>query len=98
MSIKLLFSEYFEIDDGVLDVYGALNICIDADLPLFIDPFLLFSSEKPEYIELHGQVVNHLIQLKKLAVSEQNPDIRLFQFPEVKQNWLGLCKCRAVQC
>jgi len=92
MSIKLLFSEYFEIDGGVLDAYGALNICIDADLPLFIDPFLLFSSEKPEYIELHAQVVNHLIQLKKLAVSDQNSDIRLFQFPEVKQNWLGLCK------
>ena len=92
MSIKLLFSEYFEIDAGVLDTYGALNICIDADLPLFIDPFLLFSSEKPEYINLHEQIVGHLIKLKKLATGNQNSDIRLFQFPEVKQNWLGLCK------
>jgi len=92
MSIKLLFSEYFEIDSEVLDDYGALNICIDADLPLFIDPFLMFSSEKPEYIELHEQIVSHLIQLKDLATTNQGTDIRLFQFPEIKQNWLGLCK------
>jgi hypothetical protein len=92
MSIKLLFSEYFEIDMDVLDSYGALNICIDADLPLFIDPFLLFASEKPKYTELHDQIVNHLISLKELATNGINPDIRLFQFPEVKQNWLGLCK------
>lgn len=92
MSIKLLFSEYFEIDSEVLDDYGALNICIDADLPLFIDPFLMFSSEKPEYIDLHEQIVDHLIQLKDLATNQQSSDIRLFQFPEIKQNWLGLCK------
>jgi len=92
MSIKLLFSEYFEIDSEVLDEYGTLNICIDADLPLFIDPFLMFSSEKQEYIELHEKIVGHLIQLKGLATSNQSPDPRLFQFPEIKQNWLGLCK------
>ena len=92
MSIKLLFSEYFEIDGNVLDTYGALNICIDADLPLFIDPFLLFSSEKPEYVKLHDQIVNHLILLKELATDNPGADTRLFQFPEIKQNWLGLCK------
>jgi len=92
MSIKLLFSEYFEIDGDILDEYGALNICIDADLPLFIDPFLLFSSEKAEYIELHNQIVNHLIQLKDLAITDSSSDVRLFQFSEIKQNWLGLCK------
>ena len=92
MSIKLLFSEYFEIDSEILDKYGALNICIDTDLPLFIDPFLMFSSEKEEYVELHEQVVGHLIQLKELATNNPSTDIRLFQFPEIKQNWLGLCK------
>ncbi len=43
------FNEYFGIDAETLDTYGALNISIVNDLPLFIDPFLLFNSEKDEY-------------------------------------------------
>ncbi len=92
MSVQLLFSEYFGIDKSVMDDYGALNLCIEADLPLFIDPFLLFASEKEEYVELHENIVQHLISLRKLAVENPNSDLALFQFPEVKQNWLGLCK------
>ncbi|WP_417422469.1 hypothetical protein [Halomonas sp.] len=92
MSVQLLFSEYFGIDKRVMDSYGALNICIEADLPLFIDPFLLFASEKDEYVELHDNIVDHLINLRKLAVENPDVDLRLFQFPEIKQNWLGLCK------
>ena len=37
---KLLFSDYFDIDKKILEEYNALNICLTADLPLFIDPFL----------------------------------------------------------
>jgi len=92
MSVQLLFSEYFYVDKNVMDEYGALNICIDADLPLFIDPFLLFASEKQEYLDLHAKIVNHLINLRKLAIENPNADLKLFQFPEIKQNWLGLCK------
>jgi hypothetical protein len=92
MSFKLFFSDYFEIDAKVLDDYGALNICVDADLPLFVDPFLLFASKKAEYIHWHKKIVDHLIHLKHIAVNEPESDLRLFQFPEVKQNWLGMCK------
>lgn len=92
MSIRLFFSEYFEVDENILDSYGALNICIDSDLPLFIDPFLLFASKKAEYIELHEQIVNHLINLKSFATDNPHANLKLFQFPEVKQNWLGWCK------
>lgn len=92
MNIKLLFSEYFELDGSVLDNYGELNICIDSDLPLFIDPFLLFASKKVEYVKLHDQIVHHLINLKNLANENPHINLKLFQFPEVKQNWLGLCK------
>ncbi len=93
MSIKLLFSEYFEIEEKSLDNFGALNMCLDADLPLFIDPFLLFASEKPEYKKLHDEIVAHLIFLKELALKDGNSTNRnLFKFPEIKQNWLGLCK------
>ena len=93
MSIKLIFSEYFEIDEEYLDKHGALNICIDADLPLFLDPFLLFASDKPEYIKQHDKIVKHLIFLKEVALKDgSNADTNLFKFPEIKQNWHGLCK------
>ena len=92
MNSQLTFSEYFDIDSSVLDEHGALNLCIEADLPLFIDPFLLFSSERPEYQKLHDQIVGHLIKLKELATMNPNTNLALFQFHEVKQNWLGVCK------
>jgi hypothetical protein len=64
---QLLFSDYFGISKSALDEYGALNICLEADLPLFIDPFLLFASEKEEYQTLHNIIVAHLISLKQLG-------------------------------
>ena len=30
---------------------------LDEDIPLYIDPFLLWNSEKPEYVEQHKQLV-----------------------------------------
>lgn len=93
-NFKLLFSDYFETDNTVLENYGALNICLSSDLPMFIDPFLLFASEKKEYKELHKKVVSHLIILKEYAIENEGKDvdINLFRFPEIKQNWLGLSK------
>jgi hypothetical protein len=61
MNSQLLFADYFGIDQKVMDDYGALNICLEADLPLFIDPFLLFSSDNEEYRKLHDKIVGHLI-------------------------------------
>lgn len=89
---KLLFTEYFNIQESIMTNYGALNICLSSDLPLFIDPFLLFASEKKEYKELHKHVVNHLLFLKEYATENliTDLDVNLFAFPEIKQNWLGL--------
>lgn len=92
MNPQLLFTDYFEIDPSTLDQYGALNICLEADLPLFIDPFLLFASGSPDYQRLHDEVVGHLILLRNLAVANPGIGSTLFQFPEVRQNWLGVCK------
>lgn len=91
---KLLFSEYFEIKESDLSDYGALNICLSSDLPLFIDPFLLFASDKAEYKKLHKHVVDHLLLLKGYATENNGKDVnlRLFRFPEIKQNWLGLAE------
>ena len=90
MNPQLLFNEYFEIDQKVVDRYGALNICVEADLPLFVDPFLLFSSENPEYQALHDKIVGHLIFLRELASNNPSIGPSLFKFPEVPQNWLGM--------
>lgn len=91
MELKLLFSDYFNIPSGIIDEYGALDICINSDLPLFIDPFLLFASEKEEYKELHDYIVKHLIELKNIALKDNsNTNLNIFKFPEIRQNWLGL--------
>ncbi len=93
-NFKLLFNEYFGLNENVLDKYGALNICLSADLPLFIDPFLLFASEKVTYKKLHSQVVEHLIHLKGIALDSKGVGVNknLFSFPEISQNWLGMSK------
>jgi len=93
-NFKLLFSDYFEIDNSTLEKFGALNICLSSDLPMFIDPFLLFASKKPEYKILHKKVVEHLLILKEYATAYNGLDVNvnLFRFPEIKQNWLGLSK------
>lgn len=85
----LLFSDYFEIHSSLLEDYGALNICLEADLPLFIDPFLLFASNKTAYQQLHREIVTHLVRLKQIALSGNSGNLSIFQFPEVSQNWLG---------
>lgn len=40
------FSDRFRVSPYVLDRYGAFDISVVSDLPLFIDPFLLFNSQK----------------------------------------------------
>ena len=42
--IKVYFSDYFDIEEDVIESYGAVNISLINDLPLFIDPFLLFKA------------------------------------------------------
>lgn len=68
------------------------NISIVTDSPLFIDPFLLFHSEKSEYVELHKQIIEYLMFLRDRAAEGRVSDGQLrnwYCFPEVKQNWLG---------
>src|ERR1017187_8729383 len=69
-----------------------MNISLVNDLPLFIDPFLLFNSRKPEYRALHDEIISYLRFLRDRAVEGTIDDALLeagFTFREVKQNWLG---------
>lgn len=85
-------SDHFGIGENVFEEYGALNVSVINDLPLFIDPFLLFHSEKSEYIELHEQIIKYLVFLRDRAAAGSVSEGQLqnwYCFPEVKQNWLG---------
>ena len=58
--MELYLSQYLCIEPGVLDTYGAFDVSVASDLPLFIDPFLLFHSDKPEYQALHEGILKYL--------------------------------------
>jgi hypothetical protein len=86
------FSDFFNISEETLQKFGAFNISLINDLPLFIDPFLLFGGEKVEYQKLHDEIINYLVFLKEKAATESMTDAQVkawYCFPEVKQNWLG---------
>ncbi|MEI9904448.1 MAG: hypothetical protein WDN06_11095 [Asticcacaulis sp.] len=86
------FSDTFRLDDKLLERYGAFDISLVNDLPLFIDPFLLFHSEKKEYQALHNNIIEYMVFLRDKA-SEGAADEGLLKnwycFPEVRQNWFG---------
>lgn len=89
--MDLYFSDYFEVDKASLEEYGAFDISLATDLPLFIDPFLLFNSDKAEYQELHEDIVKYLKFLRDEARLDMNLGLlrAWYTFKEVKQNWLG---------
>lgn len=90
----LYFSDYFEVDKKILEKYGAYDISLINDLPLFIDPFLLFNSNKKQYRDLHDNMLDYLRFLKNKSVGKKVNDALIkswYTFPEVKQNWLGFC-------
>ena len=91
--IAVYFSDCFDVDEDIIEEYGAVNISLINDLPLFIDPFLLFNSEKKEYQDIHLEMINYLqfLQEQSLNTSTLSSGMRQawFMFSEVKQNWLG---------
>lgn len=90
--IKVYFSDYFEVPQGEVEGYGAFNISVVNDLPLFVDPFLLFNSDKPEYKALHDEIISYLQFLRNKAAIGQVPSgliASLYCFHEVKENWMG---------
>ena len=92
--MKLYFSDVFDVAEETLDAYGAFNVSLVTDLPLFIDPFLLFNSEDPEYRALHDDIIRYLRFLKDRSVEGSvNPDLlrAWYYFSEVEQNCLGFC-------
>lgn len=92
MDLYLYFSDIFNVSPKVLDKYGAFNISLVTDLPLFIDPFLLFNSKKRAYRQLHDDMIKYLRFLKdKSTAGYVSPALlkSWYHFSEVKENWLG---------
>lgn len=91
---KIYFSDFFEVTPETVSEYGAFNISLINDLPLFIDPFLLFNSDNVKYQELHAEMIGYVQFLK----SHSEHELPLgtvkdwFFFPEIKENWLGYSK------
>ena len=86
--IQVHFTDFLDVDPDDIAAYGAFNVSLINDLPLFIDPFLLFSSDKPEYQALHDEMIRYLRFLREKS---EGGAIRRgllhawFTFPEVKQ-------------
>ena len=90
--MKIYFSDFFKTPPEKLEEYGAFNISLINDLPLFIDPFLLFNSPKPEYQELHHEIIRYVSFLRDMAETKNlKPGLikSWFHFPEIKENWFG---------
>ena len=90
--MDLYFSDHFKVRKADLEKYGAFNISLISDLPLFIDPFLLFNSKNEEYRRLHAEIIEYLIFLKDKSASGSIDDGALrawYVFKEVRQNWFG---------
>jgi hypothetical protein len=94
-SARIYFTDFFDVPADVLSRYGAFNISCVVDLPLFIDPFLLFTSRKKEYRALHQEMIEYLYFLRDKSTegSISNGLLKAWYcFPEVRQNRLGFCE------
>jgi hypothetical protein len=93
--MDLYFSDAFKVQPKTIDRYGAFNISLVSDLPLFVDPFLIFNSRRPRYRQLHKGIVRYLRFLyKKAKTGSLTPDLiaAWYRFPEITENWLGFAE------
>jgi hypothetical protein len=90
--VAIYFSDFFGVSPQLLEDYGAFDVSLVNDLPLFVDPFLLFYSENPEYKQLHDEIIRYLLFLREISRRGVSSEAELklwFYFREVKENWLG---------
>lgn len=92
---NIYFSDVFGVPPEVLEAYGAFNVALVNDLPLFVDPFLLYDSKNAVYRELHDGIITYLCFLRDRAAAGEMNTASISQwllFKEIKQNWLGFSK------
>lgn len=87
----MFFSEKFQVSSELIKEYGAVDISLVCDVPLFIDPMLIFNSEKEIYKNLHRSIVRyfHFLYTKATQGLKVKEIDAWFNFSEVPNNWLG---------
>lgn len=87
----MFFTEKFQVDSDILKKYGAVDISLVCDVPLFIDPMLIFNSEKDIYRELHNSIIRyfHFLYTKATQGLTSKEIDAWFNFSEIPNNWLG---------
>lgn len=87
----MFFSERFNVSSELIEKYGAVDISLVCDVPLFVDPMLIFNSKKSEYKVLHEKIIKYFHFLyKKAEKGLTKAEIGAwFNFSEVPNNWLG---------
>lgn len=90
ISSPIKFSQYMGISEEVLEKEWVFDILVNYDLPLFIDPFLLFCYQ--EYNERYLAIAQYLLYLKEFLAQYKSPskdEIKhLFHFSEVSATHL----------
>jgi len=90
--MDIYFSDFFRVPPETVEEYGAFDISLVNDLPLFVDPFLLFNSDNEQYRSLHDEIIRYMRFLKEMSAEKGiSPPLihSWFTFSEVKQNWFG---------
>lgn len=87
----MYFSDRFEVDAKTVEDYGAVDISLVCDVPLFIDPMLIFNSNNSEYQKLHQEMIRFFSFLYAKSKEGLSPKeiSAWFNFSEVPNNWLG---------
>jgi hypothetical protein len=90
--LRIYFSDFFDVSRETMQAYGVFDVSLINDLPMFIDPFLLFNSRKPEYQTLHDEMIEYvkfLAEKSKIPELDKGSMYAWFIFKEIRQNWLG---------
>lgn len=87
----MFFTEKFQVSSEILKSYGAVDISLICDVPLFVDPMLIFNSNNERYTELHNNIIHYFYFLYTKAAQGLTPKEidAWFNFSEVPNNWLG---------
>ena len=91
----MFFTEKFQVSSEILKSYGAVDISLICDVPLFVDPMLIFNSDNERYTELHNNIIHYFYFLYTKATQGLTPKEidAWFNFSEVPNNWLGYSLC-----